>query len=341
VIALAATVAVAPPPRELVEQLYSSRFYPAWAYVLTSVTNLSPLAVGDFVLGVWWLSLAVVLALTVRQMNRIGLVRTGGKVVMHTAAFAATFYLLFLGTWGLNYSRMPLSQRLTFDEARITTTAKTQLLTLTAHRLNELAPRVDAVQPDEARNIDRLALSSARILRGLGVSAPIVPSRAKASVLDGFLRAASTPGLTYPLTHEVVLDSTLLPVERPFLLAHEWAHVAGVADEAEANFVAWLTCVASDDPFVQYAGWLALYSWIPKEAEEIPPLHERVQSDLRAIQERVNKERVPQVEKAQRDVYDQYLKSNRVVAGVESYGLFIRLILGTDLAPFGDLLESR
>ena len=34
--------------------------------------------------------------------------------------------------------------------------------------------------------------------------------------------------------------------ERPFVIAHEWAHLAGYADESEANFVAWLTCRRAD-----------------------------------------------------------------------------------------------
>jgi hypothetical protein len=35
----------------------------------------------------------------------------------------------------------------------------------------------------------------------------------------------------------------LLPFEKPFVAAHEWAHLAGYADESEASFVGWLTCV--------------------------------------------------------------------------------------------------
>jgi hypothetical protein len=170
----------------------------------------------------------------------------------------------------------------------------------------------------------------------LGVTGPLVQARAKTSLPDRFLSAASTPGLTYPLTHEVVLDSTILEVEKPFLLAHEWAHVAGIADESEANFIAWLTCVTADDPFVRYAGWVGLYGWIPKDpGEAAPPLHPQVRTDLRRIRERVTRQRIEDVERLQRRVYDQYLKSNGVVAGVESYGLFIRLILGADLERFG------
>ena len=48
--------------------------------------------------------------------------------------------------------------------------------------------------------------------------------------------------MTVPVFLEVILNPDLLPVEKPFVLAHEWAHLAGYADESEANFVAWLAC---------------------------------------------------------------------------------------------------
>ena len=47
-----------------------------------------------------------------------------------------------------------------------------------------------------------------------------------------------------PFALEVMANPDLLPVERPFVAAHEWAHLAGYADESEANFVGWLTVCA-------------------------------------------------------------------------------------------------
>ena len=55
------------------------------------------------------------------------------------------------------------------------------------------------------------------------------------------------------------MSATLLPFERPFVVAHEWSHLAGVADEGDANFLAWLACVQAPPP-AQYSGWLFLYS---------------------------------------------------------------------------------
>ena len=52
--------------------------------------------------------------------------------------------------------------------------------------------------------------------------------------------------MTDPFFLEVIVNPDVLPIERPFVVAHEWAHLAGYADESEANFVAWLTCAHGD-----------------------------------------------------------------------------------------------
>ena len=41
--------------------------------------------------------------------------------------------------------------------------------------------------------------------------------------------------------------------------AHELAHQRGIAREDEANFIAFLVCVGSNDPFIRYSGYLDVY----------------------------------------------------------------------------------
>lgn len=48
----------------------------------------------------------------------------------------------------------------------------------------------------------------------------------------------------------------------PFTAAHELAHQRGVAREDEANFVAFLVCISSDDPYIRYSGLLNVYEYV-------------------------------------------------------------------------------
>src|SRR4029079_18098934 len=104
-----------------------------------------------------------------------------------------------------------------------------------------------------------LAKAFAVARQELGSRANTVPAVPKRSLLDVYFRHAAVAGMTDPYVLETFVASDLLPVERPFVVAHEWGHLAGFADEGDANFLAWLTCLRGT-PAHQYSGWLSIYS---------------------------------------------------------------------------------
>ena len=48
----------------------------------------------------------------------------------------------------------------------------------------------------------------------------------------------------------------------PYTAAHELAHQRGITREDEANFVAFLVCLESDDPYIRYSGILNVYEYV-------------------------------------------------------------------------------
>ena len=48
----------------------------------------------------------------------------------------------------------------------------------------------------------------------------------------------------------------------PFTAAHELAHQRGVAREDEANMIAFLVCMESDDPYIRYSALLNVYEYV-------------------------------------------------------------------------------
>ena len=88
-----------------------------------------------------------------------------------------------------------------------------------------------------------LSASFSRTTASLGLPGTVVPARPKHSLFDLYFRRAGVSGMTDPFFLETLVASDLLPFERPEVVAHEWAHLAGITDEGEANFAGWLTCV--------------------------------------------------------------------------------------------------
>jgi hypothetical protein len=128
----------------------------------------------------------------------------------------------------------------------------------------------------------------------------------------------------------------LLPFDRPPVIAHEWAHLAGIADEGEANAVGWFVCLQAS-PANQYSGWLFMYEEVirvlpaPDRAALASRLGAGPRADLRAIRDRIAASVSPQISSAGWRVYDSYLKANRIEAGTRSYDEVLRLALGLKL----------
>ena len=73
------------------------------------------------------------------------------------------------------------------------------------------------------------------------------------------LSALNFTGFFFPFTGEANLNVDSPECLLPATIAHELAHVRGVAPEQTANFVAILACDTSGDPLYAYSGYLLGY----------------------------------------------------------------------------------
>jgi hypothetical protein len=337
VVVLAAVLAWLPTPSGIVERVYSTWGYAALQRVLTALSNRVPFALFDvliFVVVGGWVALAVRDGTRRGPETRGSLLRAAGRISARTIVWAAGLYLMFLLVWGLNYRRTTLEEKLSFDDRAVTRGAARTLALMAAERLNGLHAAAHAAGWPAPGAIDpSLAEALARADRAIGGRGTMTPGRPKATILDWYFRRTATEGMTDPFFLETLISTSLLPFERPFVVAHEWSHLAGIAQEGEANFLAWLACVNASPP-AQYSGWLFLYSELvaaldePGRAEVRSSLETGPRADLAAIRERVQREIDPRLAAAGRRVYDRYLKANRVEEGVESYGQVVKLVLG-------------
>jgi len=324
--ALAIGAALAPLPRSGVERWYSQGVYPGIQHAITPISNAVPLPLFDALCLGLIASLAVIAWRARREPRR----RAAAKVLGSIARGAASLYLAFLAVWGLNYRRVPLTEKLAFDSGRVTSDAAAVLAGRAVASLNRLYLPAHGTQT----SVDGLAASFHDAQRALGAASPIVPGRPKDTLLGGYFHYASIAGMTDPFFLETLIAPDLLEIERPFVIAHEWGHLAGFADESEANYIAWLTCLRGDAR-AQYSAWLAILGdvqpYIPKGAR----LDGGPRSDVFALRYRYGRTS-PVLRAAARESYDRYLKANRVEKGIDSYDAVVQLILGTELAADGN-----
>ena len=335
---LAVGAALAPVPQRWIELWYSRGIYPAIQRVLTTISNVSPYPLFDL------LCLAAVAAMAVatyRAVRARGWTRGSLHAVATLVCSAAIVYLVFLATWGLNYRRLPLTAKLDFDAARIMRPSAGDLAAETVRSLNQLYAAAHRGETDLAHlatafhSAERALSASARTATDNEWSGTVL-GRPKSTLLGGYFHYTAVAGMTDPFFLETLLASDLLDVERPFVIAHEWGHLAGYADESEANYIAWLTCLRGDER-AQYSAWLALLGtvqpFLPKAGGPVLDIGPRI--DVYAIRYRYTRTS-PVLRAAARETYDRYLKANRVERGIESYGAVLQLILGTQRDAAGN-----
>jgi hypothetical protein len=325
--------ALVPLPATFVERWFSTGIYPRVQRVLTPLGNLVPFAWFDVILITLVAVTTTALVRTARQAHRERRWRPLAERGWQLVVAASVLYLLFLACWGLNYRRVPMSDRLELlsrapgreDVAQLGMTAVAQL-----NALHDSAHRRGWAE-DEWRDAS-LVSAFAQAQRLLEDTPPVVPGRLKPTLLGPYFRWSSVDGMVDPYALEVLVNPDLLPWERPFVAAHEWSHLAGFADESEASFVGWLACLHGHDA-AQYSAWLYLYWEVagdisPEDRKQMSAaLQDGPRRDLAAIVERLRRGQFPLLRNASWAVYDQYLRANRVEEGIASYGEVVTLIL--------------
>jgi hypothetical protein len=338
-VALALAAGLAPLPASGIERWFSTGVYPTIQRLLTPVSNAVPFALFDVFAVAACATLAAILiraTKTARQTRRaVPLVRAVGTL----GVAAACVYLIFLLLWGFNYRRVPMAARLAVESGVPAAETVTALGVQAAAELNSLyEPAHQAGWQASPLDDQRLTRAFADVQRALSDAPAATPGRLKSTLFGPYFRWTGVDGMINPFGLEVLTNPDLLPFERPFIAAHEWAHLAGYADEAEASFVGWLACMQADVP-ARYSGWLFLYWQVSGEVDATgrtqmaEALGEGPRQDIDAIIERLRSGQRPWLRTAGWRIYDQYLKANRVEEGVRSYGAVVTLILQARFNP--------
>ena len=335
-IGLAAILAVVPTPTAWVEAVYSRQAYLVSQNLLTPISSLTGIAVFDVLLAVavvglpWWWGRALWRAAPGSRWRAVG------QMILNTCALGAGAYLVFLLVWGLNYRREPLTTKLDYEPQRVSSQALTTLAHGAVARLNALHPGAHVQPWPELGELPaRLGPAFVEVQQDLGARRTAVTALPKPTLLTPYFSRAGVDGMINPFSLEVLVNATVLSFERPFVVAHEWAHLAGYANESEASFVGWLTCL-SGDTASQYSAWVFLFPHLlrhlgPDQQTQLwQEMDAGPTADFRAVYERAS-QAVPIVRNNANRVYDRYLRANGVDEGIASYGAVVDLVLGSTI----------
>jgi len=225
-------------------------------------------------------------------------------------AFISIVYFIFYSFWGLNYFKTSISHELKiknnyeFEELDNT-------LNFIITQINEEVPLL--------QEFDKLNFFEITNMTDLNVKQSLAPS---------YLLLQTVSGHFIPFTSESVINFDIPKINLPVVIFHEYAHQMGYADEAEASFIGFMKAVESNNANVRYSGYfnalLNLLNEINKNHKEeledyISKLSERVISDINYNTEFWSRYSNNFFDKAQKYIYDLYLKSNNQEDGIMTY----------------------
>lgn len=87
-------------------------------------------------------------------------------------------------------------------------------------------------------------------------------SRLKPVMLSEALSYTHITGVYSFFTGESNINVDFPDYTIPYTAAHELAHQRGIAREDEANMIAFLVCISSDDEYIRYSAYLNVYEYV-------------------------------------------------------------------------------
>ena len=166
-------------------------------------------------------------------------------------------------------------------------------------------------------------------------------SAVKPVILSEPMSYTHITGIYTFFTGEANLNVNFPDYSLPFTAAHELAHQRGFAREKEANFIAFLVCINSDQPYTRYSGYVNLVEYLSNALysanrdlweDTFYTLDMRIRYEMQAYNDFYDKYRESVAADVSNAVNDTYLKVQGQTEGTKSYGLVVDLAVAHILA---------
>lgn len=241
--------------------------------------------------------------------------------------------------WDAGYHGTDLAERTGLNSGGITLQQLTDVTKLFAEKANALSTQVKR-DANKRFNEDRQSyftpdedLYTNIVKEFPALNGGTYPP--KAMLYSKLMSACGFTGVYIALTGETNINVDVPASFIPATIAHEMAHQRGVNSEEEANFVAIAACITSNNPVYEYSGYLlgltylidALYKADPYACRQITAtFQDNVIQDWDDNYDYWMSHETPATETVMA-VYGEYLKSNGIASGVNSYGACVDMLV--------------
>lgn len=250
-----------------------------------------------------------------------------------------SIYVLFNLFWGLNYSRVTISQKLHLPKEKVLNSSR-QLIKLDSIlvlKVNQYRGLMEN-QKDSFHSLKKV-LNESIVAWGIASKKYAFLTGEKPVVKSSFYgwlgNYTGFTGYYNPFTGEAQVNTTIPSFLLPFVSCHEMSHQLGFAKEAEANFAGYLIAKESPEYYFRYSAYLELFLYSNRSLflndsmlakKHRMQLSNLVRHDLH-VWRTFNKQHENPIEPYISKVYGIFLRQNKQPAGIESYGEVVDFLL--------------
>lgn len=345
------------------EYVYGRFIYKIAAVILGAITRWFPFSVAEIIIYCIPVIIIALLTMFIIKLYKGRGRRTtvAGKAVLNICCFVSIAFFMFVILCGTNYYRYSFKEYLDY---KVTTYDKDDLYCLCvylAERVNEAREQIKCETKDGTMELsyesDRAFLNTAEDIMSdfskeysslkwsTGAVKPVIASK--------YMSYTDIVGIFIPFTMEANVNVDTVDYNQPSDAIHELAHLRGVMREDEANYIAYLACVASDEPDFVYSGYMMAYIHAANKlydedydmyAEVRGMLSDKVDADLKANSLYWKQFETPVGEKissVSNQINNTYLNINGQEEGTKSYGMVVDLLIAENIWRQNEQKEAK
>ncbi|MBE6538905.1 MAG: DUF3810 domain-containing protein [Ruminococcaceae bacterium] len=255
------------------------------------------------------------------------------------ASVACVFYILFFWSYGVGYHTSTIEEKLDLPRETVSVDELKETADFLAEKANEEARNVRfrkgnfSVMPYGISTLSNKLGDAYETFNKTHKVVSDLDSNLKPVIFSEAMSHTHITGIYSYFTGEANINTAFPDYTIPFTAAHEMAHQRGIAREDEANFVAFLVCIESNDPYIRYCGYVnmleyvmnALYSAdVNLYTDNVKKLDLEIRFELVAYADFFEKYRDSKASEISGAINDTYLKLNGT-EGERSYGMVVDL----------------
>jgi len=330
-----------------IEKHYSTDWYIQISIVLRNITGWMPFSLGDIIYILFGFSLlvSIIRGIVLIFKKQFSWARFGSSVSKWIRGLM-WIYIWFNILWGLNYSRLGIAHQLKLQQDEYCKEDVVALTNQLITKVNDCRKQIkDTILPQPSmKQIFEGAVNNYKTVSDNFYFLSYQTASVKSSLYSPLGNYFGFTGYYNPFTGEAQVRNDVPRVLIPYIVSHEMAHQLGYASESEANFVGYLSASSSADVYFRYSVYLDMLDYAQGEEiklflidRDIKGLMNTLKQNKTNLDSLVRKDRKEirdffykrknKISPVVSNMYDQYLKMNKQLAGINSYNEVIGWLL--------------